>query len=172
MPLHLIIDGYNLIRQSRELSSLDARDLAAGREALLDLLAAYRRARPAHQVTVIFDGREAGDVKESRDRRQGVAIIYSRRGEAADEVIKRLLSREGARGVAVTSDRELQAWAQRVGAAWLGSLEFERGHLRGREPALAEEDGADSSARAGKKTGPARRLPKRERRLRQRLRKL
>jgi len=65
MGLHLIIDGYNLIRQSLELSELDARDLALGREALLARLAAYRRARPAHLVTVIFDGREAGDVKES-----------------------------------------------------------------------------------------------------------
>ncbi len=76
MALHLIIDGYNLIRQSRELSSLEARDLAAGREALLALLAAYHRARQVHKVTVIFDGREAGDVKESRDRHQGVAVIY------------------------------------------------------------------------------------------------
>jgi len=34
MALHLIIDGYNLIRQSPYLADIDARDLEAGREAL------------------------------------------------------------------------------------------------------------------------------------------
>ena len=38
MALHLIIDGYNLIRQSPWLSLLDARDLEEGREALLQSL--------------------------------------------------------------------------------------------------------------------------------------
>ena len=33
MALHLIIDGYNLIRQSPELQELDARELEAGRAA-------------------------------------------------------------------------------------------------------------------------------------------
>jgi len=43
MAVHIIIDGYNLIRQSAELSRLDRRDLQHGREALLELLAAYKK---------------------------------------------------------------------------------------------------------------------------------
>ena len=88
MTIHLIVDGYNLIRQSQELQLLDARELEAGRLALLARLAVYRE-RSRHKITVVFDGWLGGDLKESRDRRQGILIIYSRRGEKADEVIKR-----------------------------------------------------------------------------------
>ena len=58
--MHLIVDGYNLIKQSPRLQALDAMDLQAGREALLELLADYRR-RSHHQITVVFDGWQRGD---------------------------------------------------------------------------------------------------------------
>jgi len=67
MSLHLIIDGYNLIRQSPWLSLLDARDLEAGREALLQSLADYRQRRLQHKITVVFDGWQGGGLRESRD---------------------------------------------------------------------------------------------------------
>src|SRR5512140_857501 len=101
--MHLIIDGYNVIRQSQELQLLDARELEAGRLALLARLAAYRE-RHRHKITVVFDGWLGGDLRETRDRCQGMLIIYSRRGEKADEVIKRLLTDERQRAVVVTSD--------------------------------------------------------------------
>ena len=41
--MHLIVDGYNVIRQSPRMQFLDAVDLQSGREALLELLAHYRR---------------------------------------------------------------------------------------------------------------------------------
>ncbi len=44
--MHLIIDGYNLIRQSLDLQCLEARELEAGREALLERLADYRSHSP------------------------------------------------------------------------------------------------------------------------------
>ncbi len=167
--MHIIIDGYNLIRQSPALQLLDAQELQAGREALLALLAAYRR-RSSHQITVVFDGWRGGDRQETRDRQQGIALIYSRLGERADEVIKRLLLQEGGRAVAVSSDREIQACAQRVGAAWMDSPQFERTCLLAREaPAGAEFE--EQQVRASKK-GPARRLPKRLRQRQQRLKKL
>ena len=55
MALHLIIDGYNIIRQSPELLSKESQDLRWGREALLEKLAAYRRLKK-HPITVVFDG--------------------------------------------------------------------------------------------------------------------
>ena len=75
MTIHLIIDGYNLIRQTPYLQEIDARELAAGREALLEGLSAYRRSRPQHKITVVFDGWIGGDLQESRDRRAGMAVI-------------------------------------------------------------------------------------------------
>jgi uncharacterized protein len=168
MTMHLIIDGYNVIRQSLELQLLDARELEAGRTALLAQLAAYRE-RHRHKITVVFDGWLGGAPNETRDRRQGMLIIYSRLGEKADEVIKRLLAADRQQAVVVTSDREIQAWAQGVGAAWIAAGQFERRHLLAQEGEAAEE--SDAAGRHLKK-GPARRLPKAQRRRQHRLKKL
>ncbi|MBM4294218.1 MAG: hypothetical protein FJ126_04850 [Deltaproteobacteria bacterium] len=170
MSLHLIVDGYNVIRQVAGLQAMDARDLEAGRGALLEMLAAYRKTRPAHKVTVVFDGWQGGELQESRDRYLGLIVVYSRRGERADEVIKRLLGREGRRAVVVSSDRELQTCARDAGAAWVAAAQFARQYLEGAGDSPGENE-ADISPPSGKK-GPARRLPKQERRRRQRLKKL
>jgi predicted RNA-binding protein with PIN domain len=172
MSLHLIIDGYNLIRQSAYWQAIDARDLELGREALLTTLAAYRQSRPQHKITVVFDGWLAGDLKESRDRRAGMIIVYSRRGERADEVIKRLLEKERNRGVVVSSDRELQDYADRVGATWISAPEFEMSHLRGTPAGIPEADEEDASGHGTQKKGPSHRAPKRQRQRQQRLKKL
>jgi predicted RNA-binding protein with PIN domain len=172
MSIHLIIDGYNLIRQSPWLSLLDARDLEAGREALLQTLSDYRQRRPQHKVTVVFDGWQGGALQESRDLYQKVVVIYSRRGERADEVIKRFLAREGSKVVMVSSDRELQDCAEKAGATWVAAGEFEMQFLRN-----AAADGEVKSEetplpRSTAKKGPARRLKKSLRQKKDRLRKL
>jgi len=168
VTIHLIVDGYNLIRQSQELQRLDAREMEAGRVALLARLADYRE-RSRHKITVVFDGWRGGELKESRDRSQGVLIIYSRRGEKADEVIKRLLAQEQQRAVVVTSDREIQSRAQEVGATWISAPQFEMQHLMGPQRP-GEEEQEEASQRS--KKGPAHRLPKAKRRREQRLKKL
>jgi predicted RNA-binding protein with PIN domain len=169
--MHLIVDGYNLIRQSARLQLLDAMDLQAGREALLEMLAHYR-SRSHHQITVVFDGWQRGDLKESRDRYQGLLIIYSRRGERADEVIKRLLHQERERALVITSDREIQGFAEQVKAAWINADQFELSYLKEPAGATDHETEVDSAARGTRKKGPARRLSKRLRQRRQRLKKL
>jgi predicted RNA-binding protein with PIN domain len=169
--MHLIVDGYNLIRQSSQLQILDAMDLQAGREALLELLAHYR-SRSHHRMTVVFDGWQSGDLKESRDRYQGLLIVYSRRGERADEVIKRMLHQEREGALVVTSDREIQRYADQVKAAWINAGQFELSYLHGSAGATDYENEVDSTARGPRKKGPARRLSKRRRQRRQRLKKL
>ncbi len=169
--MHLIVDGYNLIRQSPRLQFLDALDLQTGREALLELLAHYRQ-RSHHQITVVFDGWQHGDLQEGRDRHQGIAIIYSRRGERADEVIKRMLHQERERALVVTSDREIQVCAEQTKAAWINANQFESSHLKDPAEAADPDAGTDFSSRGTHKKGPARRLSKRLRQRQQRLKKL
>ena len=41
MSIHIIIDGYNLIRQSGFLASLESQSIQAGRDALVEMLTAY-----------------------------------------------------------------------------------------------------------------------------------
>ena len=172
MPLHLIIDGYNLIRQSSYFQEIEARELEAGREALLAALSTYRQARSGHKITVVFDGWDKGGLKESRDRRGGLAVVYSRRGERADEVIKRLLEKDRSRAVVVSSDRELQDYADRVGAAWISAPDFEMSHLRKAAAGFPEGDEEMPSAHGTQKKGPSHRAPKRQRQRQQRLKKL
>ena len=172
MSLHLIIDGYNLIRQSPYMQELDLRDLELGREALLATLAAYRQSRSRHKITVVFDGWDKGGLKESRDRRAGIIIVYSRRGERADEVIKRLLEKERGRAVVVSSDRELQEYALKVKATYISAPEFEMAHLRGADLDAGDTAEEETAARGSHKKGPSHRAPKRQRQRQQRLKKL
>jgi predicted RNA-binding protein with PIN domain len=74
MSIHIIIDGYNLIRQSNSLSDLDRQDIQLGREALLDMLAAYQRIK-RHMITVVFDGTNAPPFSQHENRVKG--IIFS-----------------------------------------------------------------------------------------------
>ena len=85
MGMHLIIDGYNLIRQSDWLGDIDRRSLQRGREALISALGRYRKLK-GHRITVVFDGGRAPSFGDQRDRRAGIDIRFSRRGELADAV--------------------------------------------------------------------------------------
>jgi predicted RNA-binding protein with PIN domain len=172
MAVHLIIDGYNLIRQSAELEVFEAQDLQSGRQALLQKLAAYRRVHH-HPITVVFDGWESGGLEESRDYFQGILVIYSRRGEQADEVIKRLAGRERQRALVVTSDRDVLNYVEHHGATPISAPEFE---FRLQLVDAGHEDfyefGEKPVTKHTRKKGPAHRAPKKKRRQRQRLKKL
>ena len=173
MGLHLIIDGYNLIRQSAALARVDHRDITAGRDALLRRLAAYRRLKP-HRVTVVFDGAGAPEATPERDQVMGVRVVFSRHGENADAVIARMARQEGEKALVVTSDRGLARAAEAGGATVLDSLDFEARVAMA--VALGGDDGprdAEPARRVStRKKGQGRRLPKRERRTLNRASKL
>ena len=172
MSLHIIIDGYNLIRQSAELSRLDRRDLERGRDALIDQLAEYKRMR-GHAITVVFDA--GNGIHQSRQKAfvKGIRIIYSGRGELADTVIKHMAARERQRAAVVSSDNDIAAYCRACGCATLPSAEFEQRLMMA---ALGKDEQADAAASGWvpttRKKGPARRLPKSERRRRRTIGKL
>ncbi len=82
----ILIDGYNVIKNTPELALLERRSLGTAREALVRKLIAKYRHTP-HQVVVVFDGQE---VVEKREQVQRVRLIYTCQGVTADEVIARL----------------------------------------------------------------------------------
>ncbi|MFH2076860.1 MAG: NYN domain-containing protein [Pseudomonadota bacterium] len=177
MTMHIIVDGYNLIRQSDVLRRYERISLEEGRRALVLNLARYRKMR-GHRITVVFDGWEGGSPTEERDRAGGVEIIYSRLGEKADEVIKRLLQTASEEIMVVTSDREIAVFAERRGKTAIASPAFaERldriaaGNLPDAPPEMETEDD-DDRAGSAKKKGPSRRLSKQKRAALARLRKL
>jgi predicted RNA-binding protein with PIN domain len=169
MPLELIIDGYNLIRQSDSLRRLDARKLEQGRLALLERLAAYARVR-GHAITVVFDGWGADSPTSTDTRYKGVTVVYTGRGELADEWIKRK-TKHLQYGAVVTSDREISRHVERAGVPAIESPAFERRMEAAlasdiKEPDWDEEAWEDEEEELveTKKKGTAWRLSKQERR--------
>lgn len=123
MPRHLIIDGYNLLGAgSRGRTGIEPWSEAA-REDLLHRLRLYRQRR-GHAITVVFDGWRAGGGSEQHDYRAGVEVIYSRRGEQADHVIRRLASEFGTECAVISSDAEVGRWARAAGALVILAQEF------------------------------------------------
>jgi predicted RNA-binding protein with PIN domain len=173
MSLHIIIDGYNLIRQSPTLSDIDRQDIQLGREALLNMLAAYKKIK-RHKITVVFDGTNAPFLSQRRDKIKGVEIRFSRIGESADTVIKKMAVTEREKALVVTSDMEIVNAVASQGASTISSPMFEE------KIAMAEymsAKGVDSENEGGwipttKKKGPSRRLSKRERKNRVKIKKL
>lgn len=173
MSLHIIIDGYNLIRQSVSLSRLDEQDILLGREALVDRLAAYRKIKH-HPVTVVFDGQNSPAFSQRHHRQKGISIRFSPKGISADEVIKRMASREREKALVVSSDRDVSDYAAACGAATISAQQFEAkiqmvGDFDGHDDETDDNRGWTPTT---KKKGPARRRSKRQRRNRIKIKKL
>ncbi len=174
MALHVIIDGYNLIRQSDFFSPIDHRDLQQGRHVLIDQLAAYKRIKQ-HRITVVFDGANAPFFSERRNRIAGIDVLFSRTGELADHVIKRLAARERSRAVIVTSDRDIVRCAHAQGAATISAPEFEQKLMLAAAddmPEMKPDEDLCGWIPTTRKKGPRKRLPRHKRRNRRKTRKL
>jgi predicted RNA-binding protein with PIN domain len=175
--MHIIVDGYNLIRQSDTFRHFERKSLEEGRNALIRSLAGYRKLR-GHRMTVVFDGWVGGSPKEERDLAGGVEIIYSRLGEKADEVIKRLLEKGSEEILVVTSDREIAVFATRRGKTAIAAAAFDALLERSAAGSSAadtpgEENPDDDDDRTGmKRKGPSRRLSKQKRTAMARFKKL
>ena len=110
MSLHIVIDGYNLIRQSYELKAIDRKNMQAGREALLEKLARYRKAKP-YRITVVFDSSFEKSLYTQRDTYNGITIIYSSGKDTADDVIKNMAEKES-QLLVVSSDNSVASYSK------------------------------------------------------------
>jgi len=160
--MRIIVDGYNLIRQSASLSRIEGWDVEAGRRELVKRLSDYQR-RKRHQIMVVFDAAEGVYSSPRQERMQGVSVTFSKRGETADEVIKRLAATGRESVVVVTSDQELAGFAERQGATAIRAEDFER-RMMGYGGVSEKEDEIEEGHLVHKKKGKAKRLPKAHRR--------
>lgn len=169
----IIIDGYNLIRQSDVLRHYEQKSLEDGRRALLGWLADYVKIK-RHKAIVVFDGWKSGNPDEQRDREGPVDIIYSRYGERADDVIKRLAQTTPGDVIVVSSDRDIASRVTRLGKTALSSPDFEAIVCRTLRslPSATRTTRNEDTAGLTKKKGPARRLPRAQRRALNKIEKL
>lgn len=72
----------------------------------------------------MFDGWKGGSRQETFSVTGGVTVVYSRLGEKADVLIKRIISKERREWIVVTSDREIASYAWSVGSIPIPSEDF------------------------------------------------
>jgi hypothetical protein len=176
MAVHLIIDGYNLIRRSPVLRREDEVALELARQSLLERLRRYKKIR-SHRITVVFDGASKSGAPAGPGQEKGIRVVFSGRNETADTVIKRMSENEGGKLTVVTSDRDLGRYAASCGAVVIDVEEFEAKlemvfYLDAKGAEVDEGNEGRQSGLDTRKKGPSKRLSKGERRKRQRLRKV
>jgi predicted RNA-binding protein with PIN domain len=112
---HLLVDGYNVTKRGFGELSLEQqrRRLVTGMGGIA--------AQTGVEVTVVFDGAERVPGLPAPPR--GVRVLFSRKGETADELIRRLVRAEpsGRPLVVVSSDREVADGVRRHGAYPMGA---------------------------------------------------
>jgi predicted RNA-binding protein with PIN domain len=163
--MDLIIDGYNLIGSGRGLEG----GLEHKRNWLLQQLSRYQKLKQIN-VVVAFDGWRSGSANQVVEKKDGVAVIYSRLGEKADAVIVRVAREKGSGCVVVTSDREIRSAVERFGAVAVSADEFNQ-ILRSLDGSYSDDEGDVVKFSASKRGNPHR-LSKSERRRNDKLRKL
>ena len=168
MATHLLVDGYNRVGSAGMAVPAGSGRLEEARETLLKSLARYRQ-RKGHAITVVFDGWQGGLGAEHREFQSGVEVVYSKRGERADQVIQRLARLYGKDCAVVSSDHEIINAARAAGAFVIGAPEF-RAKLLDRPsgtPALSfkelDRGEVDIVKRSKEKGGNPRKLPKAQR---------
>jgi predicted RNA-binding protein with PIN domain len=160
----IIIDGYNII-------GISHKDLKKQRDEFIDSLIEYRKRR-GHEITVVFDGWKTGEAQESRTKVGGISIIYSRIGEKADAVIKRIISLQRSGWIVVTSDRDIANHAWASGSVPVSGEDFLR-VFESQSPSHSDrEEQEEDEYRDIRKKGSPRKLSKKEKAIRRALNKL
>jgi uncharacterized protein len=103
--VRILIDGYSLLHNWPELAPGRARHSAAARDELIRRLTLYQDA-VGTPVTIFFDGAGAAARKPAASSASEVEVLYSRKGQTADQMIERAVYRFGPYGevLAVTDD--------------------------------------------------------------------
>lgn len=173
--LTILVDGYNVIRNTPGMAVAERLSLETGREALRAQIVGRYRHTP-HRVIVVFDGDgPAETVTALRGMARG-QVIFTRRGETADSVMARIAARErqgGAQVVCVSDDLDVRMAVSALGgsAARVGELATHlnapdrhtrkryqhRAHVRAELDADADEDAA--GRRNGRRRRPGRGKP-------------
>jgi predicted RNA-binding protein with PIN domain len=120
----LLIDGYNLLFASDVFASpAGPPTLQRTREALLQFLADSLDKKYNGRTTVVFDATQAPPGLPHEMTFAGLRVLFSRRGQEADDLLEELIASESAPRelVVVSSDHRVQRAARQRGAKYLDS---------------------------------------------------
>lgn len=105
----LIIDGYNLMSENRDLALLMRERFEDARDKLIDIVRDYQ-GRHGGKILLVFDGHRRVQNRGSNEQYGEVEIVFTKSGESADAYIERLVSSwdRQQRFTVVTSDGAMQ----------------------------------------------------------------
>lgn len=158
---HIIVDGYNVIRADPRLQSLERSSLEQAREVLARTLSSSPRLA-RDRITVVFDGARGTRTHVHGHRIGRVDVVYSARGETADDVIVvqagALAGREQV--VVVSNDLEVRERCRAAGCE-ISSSDNLLNQVPGRPKLTTDRDEEDlAPALSTVKKGNPRRSPR------------
>lgn len=121
----LLIDGYNLIYASEELSELADGDFGAARDRLIDILCNYRGFSD-EKIILVFDAYKVKGGLGSKEKIRNIDVVYTREAETADMYIEKVTKTIAKKSYVrvVTSDGLEQLIILGHGAYRVSSREF------------------------------------------------
>jgi uncharacterized protein len=152
MTRYLILDGYNLIGALARYATRSTGGLDESRELLVNdaLKAAGWTGR---EIIVVFDAARSSEPARTELRAGGaVRVVYSARGESADDVIERLIRTLEGSVTVCTADFALQRAVLARGGARSAPREFEE--LLDELPALTRIPDIPFRARVSDRLSP------------------
>lgn len=165
---HIVVDGYNVIRADPRLQSIERESLEQARQVLAQMLASSPRLAN-DTIVIVFDGARGTRSHVHSHRLGRVVLMYSARGQTADDLIVSQagsLTRAGS-VVVISNDAEVRERCRAEGCAVSGSENLLR-QLPGRLSQSSPWDEVSSSATLSTvKRGNPRRSSRRERRQRE-----
>jgi predicted RNA-binding protein with PIN domain len=124
----LVVDGYNVVHAWPELKKLMGHSLEDARDRLIDRMAVYAQVTGA-EVTVVFDAHRTTSMATAEEWRNGVRVVFTRKGLSADHAIERIaysVAGDGDPLTVATSDRFQRDLVRGMGGAVISSPELER----------------------------------------------
>ncbi len=162
-----IIDAFNLIRQSQDLSEIEALSLDKAKARLLSRLKNFSEAS-GEKIICVFDATGSTNAQRMEEPHGPVKFIYTKAFEIADEVIIEMARERKESAIIVSSDREIIEASEKAGSTTMKSQEFDRILYQLESQALGESDEEESGfdpKRGPKKKGSAFKRPKKDRKI-------
>ena len=113
----IIVDGYNVLKQAKGIRASEAE-----KQTFIKMLARYA-AQKQHDIILVFDG--GYSLYPSKERHEGIIVIYAGIHQSADDYIKKLLDQgKNKEALLVSSDNELGLFAHHRNIPSIGALDF------------------------------------------------
>ncbi len=121
MSLHYLLDGYNIIKQTSDLSR---GTLENQRQALIHWIEARSpQGSLKNSVTIVFDGKEEFFGSHSSAH---VKVVFSKGQQSADDLIKKAVEKYPYKKnlVVVSNDKDITLYVRALGASVLSVQQF------------------------------------------------